>query len=395
MFGAARTRAGLVATVTVLVIAGTVAGLGPAVGEEPAVGAASFQTDDRPAAAWNATFGRSGDDAITAVAAGGDGRYLLAGGTATADGGRDGWLMLVDGSGDRQFATTVGGTGRDRISDAVWTGDGYLLAGWRAVGGSTQGWLLKVDERGVEQWNRTLGGPQWDGFWTLARGADGDYVAVGRLQFEAWAVKFDGEGDVAWSHTYASRGNGSTFEAVAPTDDGVLLAGWADPANASAVGLAVRVNGSGSEQWSRSYDADDGTRVRAAEATDGGYVLAGETDPADGPSRAWARFIDGNGSVESQWTDDSSDSRFVDAVPLDDGILLVGGANGSGSYDALATRFGDGLERRWAVTAGGPQWDVALSGIAAGDGYLLAGATTSSGAGGQDGWLVKLNGSAA
>lgn len=390
MFTGSNAQMSVVAAVTVLVVA-SAAGMGLAVSPSSASGDVSAQPSDPPEATWNETFGRSGDDKLKAGVPMDNGGFLLVGQTNTAGGSSDGWLVAVGSSGERQFATTFGGPGEDRVSDVVATDDGYLLAGWRTTDGNTQGWLLKVDDRGVEQWSQTFGGPKWDGFWKLTDAGDDTYVAVGRSHIDAWAVAVDGEGETAWNRTYDGGGNSSTFGAVSATDDGFLMAGWTSLANGSEKGLAIRVNESGGEQWSRDYDADPGTRIWAAQTTDDGFLLAGESRADGEPARGWARLVDANGSVETTWTDEEAGSRFIDAVSLEDGYLLVGGANRSdGGSDAVAMRFGSDLERQWEVTAGGPQWDLAFSGVQTDDGYLLCGATTSAGAGGQDGWLVNL-----
>ena len=387
-----KSHVSLVAAVTVLVVAGTAAGIGPAASGPLATEDASVQTEEAPETVWNETFGQSSDDKLKAIVPTDNGGYLLVGQSTTTDNGSDGWLVAVNDSGNREFATTFGGPGEDRVSDVVATDDGFVLAGWQTTDDNgTQGWLLKVDDQGEEQWSQTLGGSKWDGFWKLTEAADGNYVAVGRSHIEAWAVNVDGAGEVAWNRTYAGSGNGSTFGAVTATDDGYLLAGWTNPTNDSETGLAVRVNDSGGEEWSRRYDADPGTRIWAAQTTGDGFLLAGETRPADEQARGWARLIDENGSVETRWTDETPGSRFIDAVPVDDGFLLVGGTNRSDAgSNAVAIRFSNDLESRWEATAGGTQWDLAFSGIATDDGYLLCGATTSGSAGGQDGWLVKL-----
>jgi hypothetical protein len=387
MSGRTTLRAGLVVSAAVLVVVGTV-GVVPTAGEQPAVQETAIQPDDPPDAVRDDTFGRSGDDELEAAVAADDG-YALVGRTETADGGSDGWLIRVNDSGDRRFSTTFGGPDEDRIFDAVKTEDGYLLVGWRTTDRGRQGWLLKVDDRGVEQWSKTLGGPQWDGFHAITETPDGNYVAAGRFHFEGWAVKFDADGEVQWNRTYAGTGNGSRFGSVAATDDGFLFAGWNDRGNGSLTGLAVRANESGDEQWNRSYG--DGTRIWTAGTTDDGFLLAGETNLSADQPRAWAALAGDDGSVETRWTDEIPGSRFMDAVPVDDGFLLVGGANRHDSgYDAVAARFDDDLDRQWGAIAGGSQWDIAFSGIATDDGYFLCGATSSSGAGGLDGWLVKL-----
>lgn len=382
------TRASLVVPAVVLVVLGTVGGVGPTAGEQSPAVETAVQPDDQLEPVWNDTFGRSGDDELLAVVEA-DGGYALVGVTDTAGTGTDGWLIKVNDAGDRRFSATFGGPGKDRISDAVKTEDGYLLAGWRTTDRGRQGWLLKVDDRGVEQWSKTLGGPQWDGFRGLAEAPDGEYVAVGRSQFEAWAVKFDGDGDVRWNRTYAGSGNRSTFAAVAATDDGFLFAGWTGSGNDSQAGLAVRVNESGDEQWTRRYDADS-IRIWTTRPTDNGFLLAGETN-LSGEPHAWAVLVGDDGGVETRWSDDVPGSRFLDAVPVEDGFVLVGGANRHDTgYDAMAVRFDDELDRRWETIAGGTQWDMAFAGIATDDGYLVCGATSSFGGGGLDGWLVIL-----
>lgn len=385
-----RLRAGLVGTATLLMIVGTVAGAVPTVGEQPAV-EGTIQADDPPEEAWNVTFGRSGNDTLKSVVPADDG-YVLVGETNTAATGLDGWLIGVDDSGDRQFAATFGGPDDDRLSDAVRTEDGYLLAGWTTTDDrGTQGWLLKVDEQGVEQWSETFGRQQWDGFRAIDETADGNYVVVGRSHFEGWAMQIDGEGEVQWNRTYAGPGNSSTFTDFAEAGDGYTFAGWTDRENETRGGLAVRADESGSEQWNRSYGSNENTRIWGATSSDDGVLLAGETSGSDGQLRGWARIVDGDGDIESQWTDDEPESRLNDAIAVDDGFVLVGSANRTDAgFDAMAVGLDGDLEPQWEATTGGTQWDVTLSGVETEDGYLLGGATSSRGAGGLDGWLVKL-----
>lgn len=383
-------RVSVVTVLTILIVAGTAVSVGLAAPVSRTARNRSVQSAEPLTANWNETFGRSGNDKFKAGVPTDNGGYLLVGQTNTAGGETDGWLVAVDDSGSRQFETTFGGDGADRFSDVVATGDGYLLAGWRTTDqGASQGWLLKVDDRGVEQWSKTVGGPKWDGFWKLTETADGNYTAVGRSHVDPWAVTVDGDGDLLWNRTYDVGASNSTFGAVTPTDDGLLLAGWTNYANDTERGMAIRVNESGGEQWTRTYNPN--TRIWTAETTDDGFLLAGETR-TDGPSRGWARVVGDDGTVSAEWTDETPGSRFIDAIPTDEGYLLVGGADQSPrGYDAVAMRFDPGLERQWVATTGGPQWDLAFSGIDTGDGYLLCGATTSGGAGGEDGWLVKLD----
>ncbi|MSQ82782.1 MAG: hypothetical protein EXR77_07680 [Myxococcales bacterium] len=84
------------------------------------------------------------------------------------------------------------------------------------------------------------------------------------------------------------------------------------------------------------------------------------------------------------------------AAPMGDGVLAVGGSDSSGAggndgWIVLVNANGVQLK---ATTVGGPGDDYlyAISAVAAG-GYIAAGYTDSWGAGGKDGWLVRLNSS--
>lgn len=86
--------------------------------------------------------------------------------------------------------------------------------------------------------------------------------------------------------------------------------------------------------------------------------------------------------------------RFYQILPAPDGAYLVPGTfvNDSGNWDARLVRLAPTGDVLGAIAAGGPGDDIPYRMTLSSDGdYLLGGITNSSGAGGDDIWLVKLD----
>ena len=101
------------------------------------------------------------------------------------------------------------------------------------------------------------------------------------------------------------------------------------------------------------------------------------------PSAKWIRTFDGIG-------DDEAYSVQVDDI----GYVLTGITNSSGfgQYDAWLIKTDSSGDIKWNRTYGGLLNDRVDSLVTTGDGgYVLAGSTTSFGAGSTDVWLVKVD----
>lgn len=79
--------------------------------------------------------------------------------------------------------------------------------------------------------------------------------------------------------------------------------------------------------------------------------------------------------------------------PFGDGFVVAGYTFGrsGGNADALIARFDADAELVWAKALGGPGRDYAYGIVATEDGVVVAGLTTSAGAGGEDAFLAKLS----
>jgi len=133
------------------------------------------------------------------------------------------------------------------------------------------------------------------------------------------------------------------------------------------------------------------------QTSDGGYAIAGYTESfGAGKGDVYVVKLDANGNL--QWT------KTIGGPEYDWGNSLIQTSDGGYAIAGFTTSFGAGKEDvyvvkldangnlQWTKTIGGPEYDWGNSLIQTSDGgYVIAGYTTSFGAGKADVYLVKLD----
>jgi hypothetical protein len=136
-----------------------------------------------PATAWTKTFGGSDNDVASSVEQTSDGGYIVAGWTGSYGAGSyDVWLIKTDSSGDMAWNKTFGGPDGDQAASVRQTSDGgYIIAGFTASygAGGQDAWLIKTDSSGDMAWNKTFGGSGDDGANSVEQTSDGGYIVAG------------------------------------------------------------------------------------------------------------------------------------------------------------------------------------------------------------------------
>ena len=312
-----------------------------------------------------------------------------------------------------ELERTFGGSNEDVGQSVLQTSDGsYIIAGSTKSdsAGGYDAWLIKADREGSEIWNKTFGGPRDDRANSVQQSSDGGYVITGATRSsgaggsDVWVIKTDKDGSRTWDKNIGGQldDEGSSIRQTA--DGGYIIAGKTRSVSSNGYydALLIKIDKFGNEIWKKTFAGPlDDEADLALPTSDGGYIIVGATNSygagdydvwmikTDGEgNRVWDNAFGGAQSERNPWSDGWS------AEQTDDGGYILTGSTrsfGSGGYDIWAIKTDEAGNKVWDKTFGGPLDDEGDSVLKTGDGeYILAGSTSSYGAGGYDAWLIKI-----
>ena len=250
------------------------------------------------------------------------------------------------------FAKTYGGTDLNWAYSVQQTSDGgYIVAGetWSFGAGGWDIFLINTDANGNIIWAKTYGGTDWDKASSVQQTSDGGYIVAGWTEsFGAgWAdiflIKTDTNGNIIWAKTYGGTSRDVASSVQQTSDGGYIVAGWTDSWGGI---LLIKTDANGNVMWAKTYGGTYNDRASSVQQTsDGGYIVAG-----------WTRSF------------------------------------GAGDYDVFLIKTDASGNIIWAKTYGGTYSDHAYSVQQTSDGgYIVAGRTSSFGAGGGNFFLIKTD----
>jgi len=155
--------------------------------------------------------------------------------------------------------------------------------------------------------------------------------------------------------------------------------------------------------WAKTYGGISDDESHASHSlqvkADGGYIVAGETSSfGEGNGDFWLLMLNPDGTVAWEKTyGGSNNERYVFCLQkTEDGGLILAGLTdsfGSGIDDIWLLKLNSEYSVEWQKTFGGSSgFERVHSLLQTKDGgYVVAGHTTSFGAGGSDIWLIKLD----
>jgi len=316
------------------------------------------------------------------------------------DGQRATWLTT------RRWSRTFGGTAFDEAFSVQQTSDGgYIVAGDTGSfgAGGPEVYLIKTDQNGSQLWTKTFGRSNYDYGYSVQQTSDGGYIVAGvTFSYGAgnvYLIKTDADGNEVWSKTFGGSDADYAYSVRQTSDGGYIVAGLTDSFGAGSGDVyLIKTDPNGNEVWTRTFGGDDDDTARCVQQTsDGGYIVAASTKSFG--AGGWdAYLIKTNKSGNEVWsrTFGGSESDQVRSVQqTSDGGYIVAASTksfGAGGYDVYLIKTDAVGNEVWSRAFGGGNWDMAVSIQQTSDGgYIVAGYTSSFGAGQRDVYLIKTD----
>lgn len=358
---------------------------------------------------WMKAYGFAGYDTATAVTTADDGGLLVVGYSDAA--GPDVAQYSVtklSPYGVTSWQKFFGGQDQDYASAVCRAADGgFLIAGDEGSFDRKTGrnlWVMKLAASGDLLWERTYGGKDRDEAGGIQPTADGGSIVVGStLSFgaggeDAFVLRLGPTGTVIWQMAYGGP-SGDRASAVSATGDGgFVVAGTTESAGASRSDVWVlRLGSDGGILWQATYGGPEEEIANAVRSTkDGGCIVAGTTESfGDGFRDAWILRLDAAGSILWQQAYGGAGMDSADSVlETSDGSIVVAGqfsSVGTTAADAWIFKLGPTGNIKWQKAYGGIRSDTSYSlELLPQGGYVVAGYTSSFGAGGTDALVLRL-----
>jgi uncharacterized delta-60 repeat protein len=217
-----------------------------------------------------------------------DGGYIVAGWIDLLGmGGKDILISKINSNGTAAWQKGYGGIGTEGFGAASieQTSDGGYIALGNTISfgaGSYDIWVLKLDSGGSVVWQKTYGGASIDWADSIQPTKDNGYIIAGYTESfgqgrnDAWVLKLNSDGGIVWQKTIGGSGYDGITCVQQTADDGYLLAGFTDSFGAGNYDAWIlKLNADGSVAWQKTYGGADYERVYAIQQTAGGdYIVA-------------------------------------------------------------------------------------------------------------------------
>jgi hypothetical protein len=305
-----------------------------------------------------------------------------------------------------QWAYTYGGSNGDfGTSIQQTTDEGYVVAGYTESfgAGDHDAWVMKLDASGNIAWQKTYGGSDFDYAISVQQTTDSGYIVAGGTESfgagsdDVWIIKLDAGGTIVWQKTYG--GSGSDIpNAIIQTDDGFIVAGASNSFSTDNFeAWIIKLDSNGNRIWERTYGGTgDDFAFSIQQTTDSGYIVAGATYSFGASNRdVWVLKLDENGNViwQKRYGGIGTEGVYSAKQTSDGGYILAGDTEsfGDGSRKAWIIRLDQNGVVLWEKIYGGTVFDRIDSIEKTQDGGYIAAGRTLFGNGAFDAWLLKID----
>jgi len=284
---------------------------------------------------WVLSVGGSGEDEAVGLVDIGLDRLAVAGNTSSfGAGGGDAWIVGLGPHGKVLWERSVGGPSEDIVHAVSAAGDGIVLAGvTQSFGaGNEDAWVVRLDGTGAVAWQKTAGGDGRDFGYGVAQLSGGDLVVAGRTGSfgsgldDALLARLSGSGEPLWTKSLDTGMFDAAYDVIERGGDLFVLADAGDSSDLDL--LAVRLDADGNVLWSRTYGGSEAEGGRRILAGPGGtfFLIARTASFGAGGDDIWVLAIDGEGAVlwQKAFGGTLNDWAGSAAVTADGGLVIAG-----------------------------------------------------------------------
>ena len=292
---------------------------------------------------WQKTLSTDGRNQVSSVVQRTDGSFVAVVEEYPAT-DKQGDVVLVEltNDGEEIARHRVGGPGSDVADTIRLTSDGgYVLAGESATtnGGNLDAWVAKVSSSFDVIWEWRQGTAGRDRFNDLVVLPDGTMVAAGNAttshtdgstQEQAWLVKFDAEGNVLWSSKPVVGRAASIRGLTTSATGGYVFAGFSKrPETRRFDSWLGKINADGGLQWQQSVDQDGGDFLHSVMPTsNSSYIAAGAVriGADEGYDAMVITFDDAGQAIQPRHAGGAASEQARYVIPLDTKAYVLAGA---------------------------------------------------------------------
>ena len=237
------------------------------------------------------------------------------------------------------------------------------------------------------EWTQEIGGPSSEAAYSVIQTSSGDFVVVGITYSygsgngDIYMVKTDSSGDTIWWRAFGGAEIDEGYSVQETSDGGFIIAGSSKSFGAGNYDVyLVKTNSSGNVEWSKVYGGSSTEHGNSVlQTSDGGYIVAGRTASfGAGGSDVYLVKTDASGTV--MWAKAIGGTGDEDAQSIqqtDDGGYIIAGrttSSGAGSSDVYLIKTDSSGNTLWTRTFGSSSYDHANSVDQTSDGgYIITG----------------------
>ncbi|NQS96982.1 MAG: T9SS type A sorting domain-containing protein [candidate division Zixibacteria bacterium] len=205
--------------------------------------------------------------------------------------------------------------------------------------------------------------------------------------------------DTLWTKTFGGLEHDYGYSVQQTSEGGYIIAGYTSSYGAGGDNVyLIKTEAEGYEQWSQTFGGNSYDYSESVQQTsDGGYIVAGYTySYGAGYYDVYLIKTDARGNQQWYQTYGGSDWDYGYSVQQtgDGGYIIAGWTSsyGAGYGDVYLIKTDAGGNQQWYQTFGGNGWDYSYSVQQTSDGgYIIAGTTYTYGAGEGDVYLIKTD----